>query len=225
MQPGETISPGAAPTPAPGPEKQDQPAVPVEQPAQPVAPTPPPAVLATPEPATNWQFTEGSAEPQVDASSPSQDTKTASWSASEYIAHNKGTAWFALLGVGLFVFIAVVYIATKDVVASIMVGIAGVTFGVFAARSPRVLEYTVNASGIQIGQKLYTYADFKSFSLAEDGPLPAIILLPLKRFLPPITVFYEPKEEDSILDVLADYLPHEEKQPDIVDKLMRRIRF
>lgn len=217
MQPGETITPGAAPTPAPEPEKQDQPAVPAQQEPQ---PTPP-----APEPATNWQFSQDATEHQADTSNQPANTLAASWSASEYIAHNKGTAWFVLLGTALFAFIAVVFIATKDIVASVVVGIAGVTFGVFAARAPRVLEYTVNAKGIQIGPKFYTYGDFKSFSVAEDGPLPAIVLLPLKRFLPPITVFYEPKEEDTILNVLANYLPHEEKQPDLVDKLMRRIRF
>jgi len=200
MQPGETITPGAAPTPAPGPEKQDQ-------------------------PATNWQFNEDRTEPQGDASAQPASPLVASWSASEYIAHNKGAAWFVLLGIVLLAFIGAFYVATKDIVVPVVVAVAGITFGVFAARSPRVLEYTVNAKGIQIGPKFYTYADFKSFSVAEDGPLPAIVLLPLKRFLPPITVFYEPKEEDTILNVLANYLPHEEKQPDLVDKLMRRIRF
>lgn len=219
MQPGETITPGAEQPPARDPQKQDQPVAPVEQASQPVLPTPE-------APASNWQYAGGPAdESQANNASPSLNAKAASWSASEYIAHAKGTMWFVLLGIGLAAFVTAVFLLTEDLIASIVVGIAGITFGAFAARPPRVLEYSVDARGIQIGSRFYPYADFKSFSLLEEGPLPAIVLLPLKRFLPPITVFYEPKEEDKILDVLADYLPHEEKQQDIVDRLMRHIRF
>ncbi len=225
MQPGETITPGAVQPPAPEPEKQDQPVV-DGQATQPQPATPP--AVATPEPATAWQFSPEGGEPLPNNDSQAllqQTTQPVTWNASEFIAHTKGLSWFAALGIGLFVFTALIYFISRDIFASVMIAVAGITFGVFAARPPRVLEYSVDARGINIGQKSYTYSDFKSFAVVEDGPLPAVMLLPLKRFLPPITVFYEPKQEDAILNVIADYLPHEEKQPDVVDRLMSRIRF
>ena len=217
MQPGETITPGGQPPQQPEMPRQEVPAAP-QPPSPPLREQEP-----VPEPSANWQFTGTDSANQSASATVSQQPVT--WSASEYIAHAKGTAWFVVLGAGLFVLIAIVWLFTKDVLAAILVGAAGFSFGMFAARPPRTLQYSVGNRGIQIGQKLYPYQDFKSFALLEDGPLPSILLLPLKRFLPPITIFYDPKEEDAIIAVLGDYLPHEEKQPDIVDRIMSRIRF
>lgn len=224
MQPGETITPGTVTPPTPQTDTP-QPPQPVLEVSQPPAEAPAPETPAepTPQPAATWQFTAND-DPQQTPAAPSAATEV-SWTASEYIAHNKGTAWFAMLGAVLFVLVGVVYLVTKDLVAPIGVALAGLTFGIFAARTPRVLEYAISPQGIKMGQRFYPYADFKSFAIVDEGPLPAILLLPLKRFLPPITVFYDQKEEDTILETLGNYLPHQEQQPDVVDRLMRRIRF
>jgi hypothetical protein len=221
LQPGETITPGGQP-PVPEPTKQVDASV--EQPVvDATTPTAQPNIAQ--ESDTSWQFAQDDTMGTDATAAGPNSPATVKWTASEYIAHNKGSAWFALLGVGLFVLVGVVYLLTKDVVASVMVGVAGATFGVFAARPPRVLNYQVDRTGITIGQRHYPFAEFKSFAIVEEGPLPSVLLLPLKRFLPPITVFYDPKEEDAIINTLGSYLPHENKEPDLVDRLMSRIRF
>lgn len=225
MQPGETITPGGSPAPAQEPEKTEVPLqAPVEQTPQ-TAPehNPAPSPVVPSEPEANWQFTSNE-NPTSTGLAPAQ-INPVSWSASEYIAHNKGVSWFVLLGVALFVLVVGAYFVAGDIITPVVVAIAGITFGVFAGRPPRVLQYSLDSRGIKIGDKFYAYSDFRSFDISDDSPLPAILLLPLKRFLPPITVFYEQKEEDAILNVLGSYLPHEEQQPDMVDRLMRRIRF
>jgi hypothetical protein len=219
MQPGDTITPGATPAPVPEPEKQVPTPAPVEQ-TPPPAPDPiPPA--ETPE--TSWQYNESTEEALGNVQQP--QITPVSWTASEYIAHNKGMPWFAALGLVLFLVVAGTYLITKDIVTSAVLAVAGIAFGVFAARPPRVLEYTVDSHGIKIDQKYYPYKELRSFDIVDEGQLPSILLMPLKRFLPPITVFYDLKEEDAILNVLGSYLPHQEQQPDMVDRLMRRIRF
>jgi hypothetical protein len=223
MQPGQTVTPGSeSPQPEPTVEKNESTAA---QPAVPNPVSPPPQ--QSPEPATSWQYTADSGSPEPYAAQPAavSPIQPVSWTASEYISHAKGTSWFMLLGIGLFLLVGVVYLLTKDIFASIGVGVAGVAFAAFSVRPPRVLDYAINENGIQIGSRFYSYHEFKSFSVMHDGPLPSILLMPLKRFLPPITVFYEPQSEEQIIEVLSAYLPHESKQPDAVDKLMSRIRF
>lgn len=222
MQPGETITPGTPPAPEQPPEQTE---APVQAPTEPVnqpMSTPDPEPIQPVEPKSNWQYTAGDQAALMDQR---PDIAPVTWTASEYIAHDKGPSWFIALGIILFVAVAGIYFVTKDLVTPIGIAVAGIIFGVFAARPPRVLEYTVDSRGIKIDQKFYSYAELKSFDIVDEGPLPAILLMPLKRFLPPITVFYDQREEDAILNVLGSYLPHQEQQPDAVDRLMRRIRF
>ncbi len=217
MQPGQTITPG-----------QEQPSteqVPAPKAIQPPQENTQPTLAAIEEEiaAKNPETSFQQEEPQLPTELPTGELVR--WTASEYVDHAKGPVWFALMGVGLFVVVGVLYFVTKDTLASVLVGLAGITFGVFAGRRPQVLQYSISPGGITIGQRTHAFADFKSFSLTESGPLPAILLLPLRRFLPPITMFYDPKEEDKIIEALADYLPHEDREPDVVDRLMSRIRF
>ncbi len=222
MQPGDTITPGGQ-TPEPTPPQAVEPIAPAQQ------TTPEPAVTAQPTPAVSPTAPMDKAPVsafeapvyQPDTSDPA----VISWTASEYIDHSKGPAWFAVVGIGIFALSVAAYFLLKDILAPVLLALAGLTTAVFAGRRPQVIEYAIDTSGIHIGQRAYSFGDFKSFSLTESGPLPAILLTPLKRFLPPITIFYDPKEEDKIVDALADYLPHEDKQPDMIDRIMGRIRF
>jgi hypothetical protein len=220
MQPGQTITPGQQPAPeAPSSEQSSPQETPRPQPAS-AQPT-----LA----AIEEKIAAENPTPAFYQEEPARNElptgEVVKWTASEYVDHAKGPAWFATMGIALFIVVGILYFVTKDILASVLVGLAGITFGIFAGRRPQVLEYSISPQGITIGQRKHDFADFKSFSLIESGPLPAILLLPLKRFLPPITIFYDPKEEDKIIDALADYLPHEDREPDAVDKLMSRIRF
>ena len=106
-----------------------------------------------------------------------------------------------------------------------MILLMGIVFGIFAARKPDVLEYNVNSRGLSIGQKFYPYENFKTFSVHEDGVIHSIVLAPLQRFMPPLSIYYEPSDEDKIIDVISNYLPFSEAKLDAVDSLMRRVRF
>ncbi len=175
---------------------------------------------------TSWNFTAESDDAALMPAPASVPAGPISWTASEYIEHTKGLGWFVGLGLILSALVVTIYfIGGKDIMAAGMVGVAGLAFGIFAARPPRVLNYSIDAHGLQIDTKHYSFQEFKSFAVLEEGPLPSVLLLPLKRFLPPITVFYDPKSEDAILNALGSYLPHEDKEPDAVDRLMSKIRF
>lgn len=199
MQPGETITPGT------------------DKPSAAETAVPPTQPEATPQPIQLEQATD---EPGIKIEAP-----TVSWTASEYVSHEKGASWFVMVALALVVAAVLAYVLTKDIVAVVVIAITGVTFGVFSARSPRVLNYSIGQQGVQIGQRLYPFNEFKSFAISEEGPLPSVLLMPLKRFLPPITVFFDPQNGDDIIATLSDYLPFEHKKPDAVDKFMSRIRF
>lgn len=149
------------------------------------------------------------------------------WSASEYLANPKSGGWFVLLGLGLLLTAAAVYFVTGgDIVSTAVIVIIGILFGIFSGRQPQVLNYAIDNAGFHIGQKFYPYGSFKSFSVVHDGSAMGYIsLMPLRRFMPPLIIHYDPNDEARIADTLSEYLPYEEHKVDIVDSITKRIRF
>jgi hypothetical protein len=119
-----------------------------------------------------------------------------------------------------------VYMVTGgDVLSATMIGATGVIFGVFAARRPEVLEYVISTDGLRIGIKHYSWGEFKSFAVVRENAIRSIMLLPLKRFRPPISIYYAPEDEAKIVEILAACLPVEQREQDPLERLMHRLRF
>ena len=147
------------------------------------------------------------------------------WTASEFIDHQKSSGWFlGLAGAGLVV-AAVVYLLTQDIFATAVIAILAFIFGVGAARKPRVLEYSIDASGITIGNRHTPYEGFRSFAVVSEGPIESIILLPTKRWSPPLSVYFAPEDGDKIIDTLSAFVPFENHDPGLIDKFLHRIHF
>ncbi len=232
-KPGSIITPGAAVSPAP-PTGTPQPERPTEvvPPAPAPTPSPEPATTFTEPlaaqptaPAGNWNFTAESGSNSVPTGLEQAPTEEITWTASEFIAHEKSAAWYALLGLAGVAGAAVVYFITKDKVSTGVILLAFIAMAVFAARKPKVLQYSVNNYGVQIEQRMYALQGFKSFSVTEEGAIASIVFMPLKRFMPALTIYVAPDIEDKVVDCLSDVLPFERHRQDVVDSLLKHIRF
>lgn len=149
-----------------------------------------------------------------------------SWMATEFIDHQKAKSWYMGLGVGSALLALAVYlISEQDLVPSLVVLVVAVVFGIFASRKPRQLEYSISSDGVKIGSRTYALSDLRSFSQVEEDGQPSIWLMPLKRFMPIITLYFDPAKESEIIDVLSQYLPFEDFEPGIIDHLMHRLKF
>jgi hypothetical protein len=148
-----------------------------------------------------------------------------SWTASEYVHHAKTGGWYLALAVCAVLVAGLVYLISHDWVSVGVVIAAAAVFGSYGSRQPRQLDYHLDGQGIGIGPKRYRYGEFKSFSVIPEGAFSSITFMPLKRFSPPISIYYAPEDEEKILALLSQYLPFEEPRRDAVDSFMRRIRF
>lgn len=147
------------------------------------------------------------------------------WTASEFVAHAKGFSWFAMLVVGTAALTAITWFVTQDYISVGVIIVLAILLGVAATRQPRVLEYRVDNEGIEIAGKFFSYADFRSFSIMPEGAFSSIMLVPLRRFAPPLSIYYDPTDEEKIVSVISQHLPLEERQHDMIDRFARRIRF
>jgi hypothetical protein len=199
-QPGQVVTPGQPTT-----SSQGQPFQP-EQAASPY------------DPAQYLGNQETAAASQDEASS-------VSWTASEFIAHEKDAGWFIKLALAAVLLTGLAFLLTRDKVTAAVILFVCIVLGFYANREPRQLPYRVDAEGVQIGEKWFGYEEFRSFSVLPEGAFSSIVLVPLKRFAPLTSIYYAPEDEDTIIGILSQALPFEERKHDPVDRLMQRIRF
>lgn len=242
QQPDSIITPGGQPSdPAPTPEKpKEATAPPASKPVQSTTqpPAAPPAEPEAPQSFATSGFTASQAdqagntydvppanEPLMHNSQQTDGTQI-SWTASEYIAHQKSASWYLALAIGtLLLLIPVYFITNGDIVSLIAIAFVVIVFAVYAGKKPRELEYSIHASGVTIGAKTYAYHQFKTFSVIDEGAFSSIVFLPMSRFMPAISLYYDPKDEEAIIETLSNYLPMDSQKRDLVDNLMRKIRF
>jgi len=156
---------------------------------------------------------------------PGADDAVISWTASEFIAHEKDARWYGMLALVACVLAGLIFLITRDAISTFIVILGAVLFGIYAAREPRQLPYQLSDHGLRIGQRYFDLQQFRSFSVVPEGAFSSIVLMPLKRFAPMTTIYYAPEDEDRIVDVLATQLPYVEHRHDLVERLMRQIRF
>lgn len=148
----------------------------------------------------------------------------ASWTASEFIAHEKGVRWFLGLGLVAFVLALFAYFVIHDMVAVVAIVIIAIIFGMMATHKPRVLDYHIGPDGITVGNRTFTYAEFKHFGVIHEEAFSNITLIPTGRFAPTLSIYYPPEQEDQIVEVLSQYMPLAAVQYDGLDRFLRRIR-
>jgi hypothetical protein len=149
-----------------------------------------------------------------------------SWTASEYIAYEKSARWYIALGVTAIIMSVLLYFLTSRSIISAIVPIVGaVLFAVYGRRPPQELEYQLTNGVLSVGPKVFPLESFRSFGVINEAAFSTILFTPLKRFAPPLSIYYSPEDQDVIVDYLSTYLPIEEHTQDMIERLMHRIRF
>ena len=203
---------------ADGAEKPTQPGT-VITPGSPAMETTGPAGIAT-DPAPT--AAAAAAEPPTTSTA---DGDGISWTASEFVAHEKSAGWYLSLAAAAAALAAVIYLLTRDAISAVVILVGALVLGIYGARKPRQLDYRLDSSGVTIGSKHHIYEEFRSFGVVAEGAFSSIVFMPLKRFAPLTTIYYAPEDEDKIIKLLSDQLPFQEHSHDIIDRLMLRIRF
>ena len=152
-------------------------------------------------------------------------TRTISWVASEYIDHQRGPSWYFLLIAGTVALAALVYVISRDKFALVVILMLGIILSSVAHFKPKQVHYQVSPDGLQIDDKAYNFDQFKTFSIVHEGQLSSLVFHPLKKLGMPVSVFFDEDDEQKITNVVGEHLPLEERAPDRIDRLSRRLRF
>lgn len=214
FKPGDSVAPDAAQQPETRPSTENVAAADAQ-----------PTQTQIAEPTQDETNLPGDAGQVQSISKPAPAADSVSWTASEFIAHEKGAPWYLALVFVTAMLTALIYLFTKDKISSGVVVIAAIIFGTYAARKPRTLEYRLDDTGLHVADKFYDYDQFRSFMVVQEGAFQSITFMPLKRFMPSLTIYCSPEDEQKVTDLLADRLPMENRGHDPLDRFLHRIRF
>lgn len=147
------------------------------------------------------------------------------WTASEYINEDKTPLWFAVFGFVVVALIALDIFVFGSYTFSVLVIVMAAALIIISRRPPRQINYVLSPDkGLLIGEKAYSYDDFKAFGLIKDREQHFIMLIPTKRFDPGVSVYFPENVGEKIVDILGSRLPMEDLRLDLVDIIVRKLR-
>ena len=179
-------------------------------------------------PNNSWSYRpeeDESLELGLDSASQQPSFEPITWSGSEFITRQKDIGWYLVLFIALGIIGGLIYLFSKDLLSVIFIVIMGALFAIVAARKPRQLQFMIDDTGLHVGNRVYYFTDFKSFSVQHDGAIGHMDFLPLRRFQGELSVYYAPEDEKRIFDALAARIPHEQRRETILDRLVKLIHF
>ena len=174
---------------------------------------------ANEEPASINDANNGSSE------NPIIENEPVHWSASEYIHGEKNGIWFVIFTIVVLALIAVDVFLLKSYTFSLLVIVMAVAVIIYSRRPPQTIDYTLSGDqGLYVGDKLYHFNEFKAFGLIRDGEHHSIMLIPIKRFSPGVSVYFPEEVGEKIVDILGARLPMEMLKLDVIDIVVRKLR-
>lgn len=147
-----------------------------------------------------------------------------SWEASEFVHHHKSMLWYAVMWSAIIALAAIAVWLHLWLEIGVFV-LMGIAILVYASKAPRTLLYELGPDGIHIDGKLYAYTAFRSFSVSQEPEWHSVDLEPVKRFSPRVVMLYDPEDYDPIVGHLEVHLPREDREPDMIEKITRAVRF
>jgi len=234
--PGGAVQPAQPPAPVPATQPTKQNTAPAPTP---ISPQPEqPIIDSNEEVAAEYDELDDPEQINEDGESYAQDGdqlqeddnpvathQEIAWLGSEYIHHEKSGSWFMALVAVSVLSAGLAFLITRDLITSGMILFCGFIFGIFSRRTPQQIQYSVSDNGVTIGEKTYNFKQFKSFAVAKEGAIENIVLQPLKRFDTLRTIYCAPEQLDDIVEIISAHIPMDDHSPDVVDKLMHKVRF
>ena len=147
-----------------------------------------------------------------------------SWHAPETRGPARGLGWYLSFAMVIIVLMALSVFWIKSWTFTVLIPIMAVALLSLSTKTPRMINYAISPKGVYVADKLYDFSEFKAFGVIEYQGQFSVLLLPVKRFSPGLTIYFSEAEGETIVDMLGTRLPMQEIKPDALEKLIRIIK-
>lgn len=151
-------------------------------------------------------------------------TEPIAWNAPEGVRVQRGAVWYVLFAIVLAGLMALAILVFQNWTFAILLPIMAVALFVLSNKNPQTINYAISPKGIYIADTLHDFSEFRAFGLLHENGQHSILLLPVKRFSPGLTIYFSEAEGEKIVDMLGARLPMQEIKPDALEKFIRLIK-
>lgn len=151
-------------------------------------------------------------------------TEPIAWNAPEGVRVQRGAVWYVLFAIVLAGLMALAILVFQNWTFAILLPIMAVALFVLSNKNPQIINYAISPKGIYIADTLHDFSEFRAFGLLHENDQHSILLLPVKRFSPGLTIYFSEAEGEKIVDMLGARLPMQEIKPDALEKFIRLIK-
>jgi len=158
------------------------------------------------------------------AQMPAEAVQPIQWEGPEYIEHPRSPLWVVGFWVAVVGLMLAAFFLFKSWSFAILVPAMAAALMIYSHRPPRMLQYVLSSKGLYINDQLHPMEEFRSFGVHQEEVMPALILIPVKRFRPGLTVYFPQEYGEGIVDLLGNRLPMQDIRPDAFDRISRKLR-
>ncbi len=145
------------------------------------------------------------------------------WQAAEYIQERRSPLWFVGFWIVATLLMAIAAFVVRSWSFAILVPAMAAALMIYSHRPPRILNYVLSSKGVYINEKLHPMSEFRSFGIMRDELVPSLMLLPVKRFRPGLTIHFPAELGEAIVDMLGSRIPMHEVKLDAFDRIIRKL--
>jgi hypothetical protein len=150
------------------------------------------------------------------------------WTASEAIDHERGALWYVVAVALVIAAIVLSFwlqgVSFSSISSTILIVVIFVALLTVSHRPAREFDYTLTDEGLTIENQLRPFSDFRAFGVRQDGALWQLTLIPIKRFGLSVEMFIHDDQGEEIVDALGARLPMEDIKPNLLDKVVHKLK-
>jgi hypothetical protein len=151
------------------------------------------------------------------------ETQPVQWQAPEYIQERRSPWWYIGFWIVTILLVAIAAFVIRSWSFAILVPAMAAALMIYSHRPPHMLSYVLSAKGLYINEKLHPMNEFRSFGIMKDESIPSLMLIPVKRFRPGLTVHFPDEMVEAIVDLLGQRIPMQELKLDALDHVIRKL--
>jgi hypothetical protein len=146
------------------------------------------------------------------------------WNTLEYKEKNRSVDWYWAVGI-ITIAIVVIAIFLQNFLFAVLILISVGTLMMFAIRSPKVMECTVNERGIILEKYLHPYSELEAFWISNSESEPKLILKSKKQIMPLTIISIEEVDPSELRVYMLNFLDEKEMEEPLPHKIMDFLGF